>query len=57
MCILNNVNDSNNYTSFAYGYDTPDILQVEDMFPPYVSFQSNDDNQMTPERNESSGLY
>ncbi|CAF3400185.1 unnamed protein product [Rotaria sp. Silwood2] len=54
---LTNTNESNNYISYAYDYNSPAVSRVEDMFPPYVSIFSNDDSQSHHERNESSGLY
>ena len=54
---LTNTNESNNYISSAYDYNELAISRVEDMFPSYVSFLSNEDNQSHHERNKSSGLY
>lgn len=54
---LTNTNESKNYISSAYDYNAPAVSRVEDMFPPYESLLSNDDNQSHNERNESSGLY
>ena len=54
---LTNRNESKNYISSAYDYNAPVVSRVEDMFPPYVSLLSNDDNQSHNERDKSSGLY
>ena len=54
---LTNTNESNNYISSAYDYNAPAVSRVEDIFSPYVSLLSNNDNQSHHEMNESSGLY
>ncbi|CAF4225837.1 unnamed protein product [Rotaria magnacalcarata] len=53
LCLAN-TNESNNYISPAWDYNAPAVSRVEDMFTPYVSVLSNDDNQSHHGQNESS---
>ncbi|CAF1618434.1 unnamed protein product, partial [Rotaria magnacalcarata] len=53
LCLAN-TNESNNYRSPAWDYNAPAVSRVEDMFTPYVSVLSNDDNQSHHGQNESS---